>query len=183
MLLEGGLHAHVPLRGDVEGGDEDAAARPRASLPACCRVPLRAMSIMQVVAVEAAAPGHLLEDGVDLDELRALEDVAHEGEAKRGSMPLEQPAMMLMVPVGAMVRWWRCACGIPVCSQIDCLAVGEGAALLGQLARWPGGTPPPGWWHPLRGRAGPPRSRRGCPAGAARRRSPSRPGRSCGCPG
>ena len=57
----------------------------------------------QLLAVESPGPGHLLEDGVDLEERVPDRTLRTKLTAKSGSIPLEQPAMMLIVPVGAMV--------------------------------------------------------------------------------
>ncbi len=91
--------------------------------------------------------------------------------------------MMLMVPVGAMVTVVALRMGMPLLSQIEPVVVGEDAPLRGQLrAGAVGFLLQDGGdllrhLQPLLGIVGDAHHR------AGRRRGPSPPGRSCGCPG
>ncbi len=75
VLLEGRLHADVVFRGDVVGGDEDPADVLGDLVDILDRAVLGDL-LHQLRGVEAALPGDLLEERIDLDEDVVVEHLA-----------------------------------------------------------------------------------------------------------
>ena len=83
VLLEGGLHADVPLRGHVVGGHEDLLDIFGNALDVA-QASLGGHGPHEFVGVETACLGFGLEPGVDFGELVVVHDIAHEAQREQG---------------------------------------------------------------------------------------------------
>ena len=90
----------MPFRRDIPVRDEDflnILRDPRHVSDAAA-----SGNFVQEVPSETTLLGDLLENRVHFDEPGAFHHVSDNARAKSGSTPLEQPVIMLIVPVGAM---------------------------------------------------------------------------------
>ena len=102
VLLKGRLHAHVPLGGDVVGRHEDPP-HVFGDLLHLLDAAFAGDWSMSSGRVKPLSLATFSKIGLTSRSSSLSMTVRTKLRANRGSMPLEQPAMMLRVPVGAMV--------------------------------------------------------------------------------